>query len=117
VIGRRFDPQLLAAAIGVSDVDARLAAMQALDLILRESKSDDYAFKHALVRDALYQSLLTEPRKSLHLKIAEEIERRSGNRLNEVAAPLQPDQPSRQGVRVSLSGRQQKPQRLFPRGS
>ena len=32
--------------------------------------------------------MLTEPRKSLHLKIAEEIERRSGNRLTEVAEVL-----------------------------
>jgi len=40
------------------------------------------------VRDALYQSLLTEPRNSLHLKIAEEIERRCGNRLTEVAEVL-----------------------------
>ncbi len=62
--------------------------MQALDLVRREGKSGDYAFKHALVRDALYQSLLTEPRKALHLKIAEEIERRSGNRLAEVAEVL-----------------------------
>ena len=88
VIGRQFDPQLLAGAVGETDIDDRLAAMQALDLVLPESKSDDYAFKHALVRDALYQSLLTEPRKSLHLKIAEEIERRSGNRLTEVAEVL-----------------------------
>ena len=88
VIGRRFDPQLLAAAVGETDIDARLAAMQALDLVHPESKSGDYAFKHALVRDALYQSLLTEPRKALHLKIAEEIERRSGNRLTEVAEVL-----------------------------
>ena len=83
VIGRRFDPQLLAVAVGeTADIDARLAAMQALDLVHRESKSSDYAFKHALVRDALYQSLLSEARQSLHLKIAEEIERRSGNRLD-----------------------------------
>ena len=88
VIGRQFDPMLLAGAVGETDIDDRLAAMQALDLVLRQSKSDDYAFKHALVRDALYQSLLTEPRKSLHLKIAEEIERRSGNRLTEVAEVL-----------------------------
>jgi predicted ATPase len=88
VIGRRFDPQLLAATIGLNDMDARLAAMQAFDLVHRERNSDDYAFKHALVRDALYQSLLSEPRKSLHLKIAEEIERRSGNRLTEVAEVL-----------------------------
>ena len=89
VIGRRFDPQLLAVArIWRDDVDARLAAMQALDLVHPEGKSGDYSFKHALVRDALYQSLLTEPRTALHLKIAEEIERRSGNRLTEVAEIL-----------------------------
>jgi predicted ATPase len=88
VIGRQFDPVLLAGAVGETDIDDRLAALQALDLVLPQSKSDDYAFKHALVRDALYQSLLTEPRRSLHLKIAEEIERRSGNRLTEVAEVL-----------------------------
>jgi predicted ATPase len=43
VIGRLFDPQLLAAAIGKSNVDARLAAMQALDLVYRDDKSDRYA--------------------------------------------------------------------------
>jgi hypothetical protein len=89
VIGRRFDPQLLAVVAGdAGDIDARLAAMQALDLVHPEGKSGDYAFKHALVRDALYQSLLTDARKALHLKIAEEIEHRSGNRLTEVAESL-----------------------------
>jgi class 3 adenylate cyclase len=61
VIGRRFDAELLAAAVGEPDIDARLAAMQALDLVHVEGKSSDYVFKHALVRDALYQSLLTRP--------------------------------------------------------
>ena len=72
VIGRRFDTQLLAAAMdNVDDIDARLAAMQALDLVRGEGKSSNYSFKHALVRDALYQSLLTEARMALHSKIAE----------------------------------------------
>jgi len=88
VIGRRFEPQLLAAVAGDTDIDARLGAMQALDLVRLEGKSGEYAFKHALVRDALYQSLLTEPRSALHAKIAEEIERRSGNRLVVVAEVL-----------------------------
>ena len=89
VIGRRFDPQLLAAVADEGgDIDARLAAMRALDLVHHEAKSDDYVFKHALVRDALYQSLLTEARRALHFKVAEEIERRSGNRLTEVAEVL-----------------------------
>jgi len=89
VIGRRFDPQLLAAITNDSgDVQARLGAMQALDLVFYEGKTGDYSFKHALVRDALYQSLLTGPRAALHLKIGEEIERRSGNRLAEVVELL-----------------------------
>jgi class 3 adenylate cyclase len=88
VIGRQFDPLLLATTVSDTEVDDRLAAMQALDLVIRESKSGDCAFKHALVRDALYHSLLTEARTALHLKIAEEIERRSGNRLIEVAEVL-----------------------------
>ena len=88
VIGRRFDPELLAGVIRETDVDSRLAAMQALDLVRSDSKSSDYAFKHALVREALYQSLLTDPRKALHFKIAGEIERRRANRLTEVAEEL-----------------------------
>ena len=62
--------------------------MQTLDLVRHERRSKDYYFKHALVRDALYQSLLAETRTALHLRIAEEIERRSGNRLSEVAEVL-----------------------------
>jgi class 3 adenylate cyclase len=89
VIGRRFDPQLLGAAVdGGSDVDTRLAAMQALDLVQPDGKLGDYSFKHALVRDALYQSLLTGPRAALHLKIAEEVKRRNDNRLAEVVEIL-----------------------------
>ena len=88
VIGRQFEPQLLAVVVGNANIYARLTAMQALDLVYRKSKSADYSFKHALVRDALYQSLLGEARTALHLKIAEEIERRSGNRLIEVAEVL-----------------------------
>ncbi len=37
VIGRQFDPQLLAGAVGETDMDDRLAAMQALDLVLPEA--------------------------------------------------------------------------------
>ena len=88
VIGRQFDPELLALVTGESAIDARLATMQTLDLIYPENRSSGFVFKHALVRDALYQSLLGDPRKALHAKIAEEIERRSSNRLAEVAEVL-----------------------------
>jgi class 3 adenylate cyclase len=109
VIGRRFNPQLLAGAIGRTDVDTRLKAMQALDLVRLEARSSDYMFKHALVRDALYHSMLSEARNSLHLKIAEEIERRSGNRLAEVAEVLahhysKTDHPGKAFAYLSMAG-------------
>ena len=88
VIGRQFDPQLLGTTVAEPHVDDRLMALQALDMVYRDDKSHDFVFKHALVRDALYQGLLSEARSALHLKIAEEIERRSGNRLIEVAEVL-----------------------------
>ena len=89
VVGRRFDPDLLAVVTGAGgDIDLSLATMQALDLVHREDKTGDYIFKHALVRDAVYNSLLSTARSILHLKIADEIERRSANRLPEVAETL-----------------------------
>jgi hypothetical protein len=89
VIGRRFDPQLLAAVVdGENEVDSRLASIQALDLIHPDGKCAVYSFKHALVRDALYQSLLAGPRIALHLRIAEEVERRIDDRPAEAAETL-----------------------------
>jgi class 3 adenylate cyclase/tetratricopeptide (TPR) repeat protein len=88
VIGRRFNPDLLTAVTGKADVDASLTTMQGLDLVHRGDDAEEYVFKHALVRDAVYNSLLSSPRSILHLKIAEEIERRGANRLPEIAETL-----------------------------
>jgi class 3 adenylate cyclase len=109
VIGRRFDPELLAAVVGDTEIDTRLVPMQALDLLRLDGKSSDYSFKHALVRDALYQSLLRDARTALHAKIADEIERRSGNRLAEVAEVLahhysQTDRTDKAFVFLSMAG-------------
>ena len=89
VICRQFDPELLAAvAENGENAETRLQEMKALDLVYPHDKSGTYVSKHALSRDALYQSLLTGPRVALHLKIAAEIERRAANRLAEVAETL-----------------------------
>ena len=70
-------------------------------------------------RDALYQSLLTEARTTLHLRIAEEIERRSSNRLTEVAEVLAHHYSQTDRVNKAFAygshGRRQKPKRLFAR--
>jgi len=90
VIGRRFDLRLLEAAVsgGSRDVHVRLRTMETLDLVRVDPRSGEFLFKHALLRDVLYGSLLTEPRTALHLRIAEQIERRSPDRLAEVAEVL-----------------------------
>jgi class 3 adenylate cyclase/tetratricopeptide (TPR) repeat protein len=88
VIGSRFTPHLLAAVAESTSVEARLSAMERLDLIRLETNSDTYLFKHVLVRDALYAGLLGDLRKALHLRIAGEIERRNEGRLNGVAETL-----------------------------
>jgi tetratricopeptide (TPR) repeat protein len=89
VIGRRFDPHLLAELAVVSgSVEQRLAAIEPLDLVQREARSGDYEFKHVLVRDALYDSLVTPLRAELHRKVANSIERRGANRISEIAETL-----------------------------
>ena len=88
VIGRRFRVDVLAVIATSREVEARLAAIQSLDLIHADGPSGDFLFKHALVQDALYNSLLGPARADLHFRVAMEIERRADNRLSEVAEDL-----------------------------
>jgi class 3 adenylate cyclase len=89
VVGRRFDPDLVAVVGDAGgSAQASFAAMGALDLIHGVEGSGDYLFKHALVRDALYNGLLSASRAAFHLKVAEELERRGSNRLPEIAEVL-----------------------------
>ncbi len=88
-IGRRFDPELLSALVGDPDaVAAALQRMHALDIIYRDGSSSYSMFKHALLRDALYNSLVAERRADLHAAIAGAIEARNADRLVEVAETL-----------------------------
>ena len=76
VIGRQFSIELLAAVTNLgADLAVRLAALEQLDLIRRDESTREFVFKHALVRDALYTSLLAARRAELHLAIATAIER------------------------------------------
>ncbi len=89
VIGRSFDYELLAAVVGPSrDLMPHLAAAEAADLLRYDGAAHDFSFKHALLRDALYDSLLASRRAELHLRVARELERRRANQLIEVAEIL-----------------------------
>ena len=89
VIGRNFDYELLAAVAGPSrDLMPHLAAAEAADLLRYDGAAHDFSFKHVLLRDALYDSMLASRRAELHLRVARELERRRANQLIEVAEIL-----------------------------
>jgi predicted ATPase len=76
-IGRDFDYDLLAAALGMAEEGLRsaLEALRHAELIIaRGLPGQQYSFKHALVRDAAYAGLLKSRRVQLHAAIARAIE-------------------------------------------
>jgi predicted ATPase len=77
-IGREFSHALLAAVAGRPDTELQSALEQlvASELVFRRGIPPEatYSFKHALVQDAAYQSLLKSKRQQLHARIAEALE-------------------------------------------
>ena len=77
-IGREFDHQLLAAVspLSPSDLDSALDELVTAELIFRRGAPPDatYTFKHALVQEAAYNSLLKSRRQQLHARIAQALE-------------------------------------------
>jgi class 3 adenylate cyclase/predicted ATPase len=77
-IGREFDTGLLSAAVEMdheSLIDA-LDQLMGAQLIFRRTGvvGDRYIFKHALVQDAAYASLLKSSRQQLHARLARALE-------------------------------------------
>lgn len=74
VMGRRFSRDMLMQAVGrgPGEVDSALDRLQAAGVIVRSStdEEDFYQFRHALLRDAAYESILDQPRRELHGKVA-----------------------------------------------
>ena len=77
-IGREFSHALLAAVVRKpeAELNAALDRLVAAGLLFRQGEPSrpTYLFKHALVQDAAYGTLLREPRRALHARIAETIE-------------------------------------------
>ena len=77
-IGREFSHALLAAVVREPEVEliSALDRLIAAGLLFRQGVPPHatYLFKHALVQDAAYGTLLREPRRALHARIAETLE-------------------------------------------
>jgi predicted ATPase len=79
-IGREFSHVLLASVVSKPETELGSAVdrLIAAGLLFRQGVPPQatYLFKHALVQDAAYGTLLREPRRALHARIAETFESR-----------------------------------------
>jgi predicted ATPase len=80
VIGREFSYSLLRAMVGRDETALKhaLAQLEQAELVFRRGEPPEavYSFKHVLVRDAAYESLLKSRRQQLHGQIARTLEER-----------------------------------------
>jgi len=92
VIGRTFWDGLVRALTEeeaeVQHVNARLAALRERGLVFQRERStiagnQEYLFKHALLRDAAYETILLKHRRIYHSQVAAWIEANAGERLEE----------------------------------
>jgi ABC-type oligopeptide transport system substrate-binding subunit/class 3 adenylate cyclase len=90
VLGRQFGLPLLEALSGDGDVRRSLLELQRVDLV-RESRrwpEPEYRFKHALIQEAAYRTLVSDQRMRLHRRAADWLETAYEGREDEVAALL-----------------------------
>lgn len=91
VIGRSFFLRVLQTIAEASNaVDQSLTELEHADLVrLRQQFPElEYIFKHALVQEAVYGSILVERRRAIHRMVAQAIERLFGDRLDELTSLL-----------------------------
>ena len=91
VIGRQFLVRLLARIAGLSNrLEGLLRELQALEIIYEQGLLPEpaYIFKHAVIQDVAYNSLLIQRRKALHRAVGEAIEELYQDRLPEHYAEL-----------------------------
>ena len=75
VLGREFSYPLLAAVVGLEEASLRhgLARLDEAEILFvrGEPPQSSYTFKHALVQEAAYESLLKRTRRQLHGRVVE----------------------------------------------
>jgi len=86
VIGRQFRRRLLERIAGLpGELEGLLQELKALEIIYEQGRFPEptYIFKHAVIQDVAYQSLLVQRRKELHRAVGRAIEELYPERLAE----------------------------------
>jgi len=103
VLGREFAHPLLAAVSGLDDATLRreLGRLVEAEIVFARGEPPDatYAFKHALIQETAYQSLLKRTRQQLHARTGRALEARFPER-----ARAEPEVVARHYEQAGLSG-------------
>lgn len=88
VVGRQFWDQTVAAMAEQQDANATLGRAQGRELIFRQAESafanaGEYLFKHAMLREVVYETVLLKLRRQHHTRVAQWLEENAGERVNE----------------------------------
>ena len=90
VLGRTFDLPLLADLVDEEDLSLQdsLHELQRLGFVVMDRRwpQPQYRFKHVLIQEALYRTMLTNERTQLHRRVAESLERDEEGTHEEVLA-------------------------------
>jgi adenylate cyclase len=73
VIGRSFSADLVEAVMGADEVRPALDGLARAQLLVAR-ELDQWAFKHALIQEVVYDTLLLSQRRDMHRKVAESLE-------------------------------------------
>jgi ABC-type oligopeptide transport system substrate-binding subunit len=89
-LGRRFGLPLLEGVLDDGSVHGALHELQRLELVLQARRwpEPEYRFKHALIQETAYRTILSEPRTRLHRRAAEWLEQRYAASEDEVLGLL-----------------------------
>src|SRR4051794_8710163 len=85
VVGRSFGQPLLERLVPPERLRPALSELQRLDLVVEERRrpTPEYRFRHGLVREAAYTSLLDQRRRDLHRVVGTTLEELGENELSE----------------------------------
>jgi class 3 adenylate cyclase/predicted ATPase len=112
VVGREFsyDMLLRVSSLSNSELDSALAHLQESEIVrLIDDKPSRYAFRHALLRDVAYDSLLKSNRRKIHSKV--------GSIISEEWPEIVASQPELLAYHYSLAGDTELAMRYWLRGA
>jgi len=85
VAGRTVSHDLLEDVVELAPAELRHALREAVDAHVLESRADGYAFRHALLAEAVYDDLLPGERTRIHAAYAAVLAKRDGGSASELA--------------------------------